>query len=208
MLPLIHKRSGVYLMLLQPPANPSMKTLTLAITSFLALGTAALPAGAQKTVQTGVGHGGSPHVTSEWTLGNAHISISYGRPYLKGRSEDKMMPPGKPWRSGADEATVITTDAPLTFGNVKLAPGSYTINTEPGASSWQIIFGKLAQHGQWGVPYRPELEMGRTQMKVNRITAPVEQVTYSIDPSPGAHSGTLRIEWGSTSTSVPFTVGS
>lgn len=182
-----------------------MRMIRFTLASLLALGAMAAPASAQKTIQTGVGDGGSPHVTSEWTLGTAHISLSYGRPSLKGRSEAKMMPIGKTWRTGADEATVITTDEPVTFGNVKLAPGSYTINTEPGATSWQIIFGKLASPKQWGVPYKSDLEIGRAPMIVRKASAPVEQLTYSIDRA--AKGGALRIEWGTTSVTAPFTIG-
>lgn len=183
----------------------SMTSLRAPLTLMFALAASAVTAGAQKTVQTGVGGGGSPHVTSEWTIGTAKVSISYGRPSLKGRAESKMMPPGKVWRTGADEATVITTDKSLTFGSVKLAPGSYTINTEPGAKSWQIIFGKLGSPKQWGVPYKPELELGRAPMTVARTSSPVEQLTYSIDRTPAG--GRLRIAWGTTSATAPFTVG-
>ena len=117
-----------------------------------------------------------------------------------------MMPIGKPWRSGADEATVITTDKSLKFGTVTLAPGSYTINTEPGASSWQLIFGKLSSSKQWGVPYKLELEIGRAPMILAKPTGSVEMVTYSIDRTPSG--ATLRIEWGMTGASTPFTIGS
>lgn len=117
-----------------------------------------------------------------------------------------MMPVGKPWRSGADQATVITTDKPLTFGNVTLAPGSYTVNTEPGATSWQLILGKLGKAGQWGIPYQPALEIGRAPMTLGKTSAPVEQVTYTIDKS--ASGGTLHLLWGTTDASVPFTIGS
>ncbi len=165
-----------------------------------------MSAGAQTTTQTGVGGGGSPHVKTDWTMGTAHVSVSYGRPSLKGRAESAMMPVGKPWRTGADEATVLTTDKPLKFGTVMLAPGSYTINTEPGADSWQVIFGKLSSPKQWGVPYKPALEIGRAPMTLGKTSAPVEQVTYSIDKA--SNGGTLRIEWGTTSASVPFTLGS
>jgi hypothetical protein len=170
------------------------------------LSTAALSLGAQTTTQLGVGGGGSQHVKTDWTIGTAHISISYGRPSLKGRAEATLMPVGKPWRTGADEATVITTDKTLKFGTVSLAPGSYTINTEPSATSWQLILGKLGAPKQWGIPYKPELEIGRAQMTLGKTTSSVEQVTYSIDKT--ASGGTLRIEWGTTSVSTPFTVGS
>jgi hypothetical protein len=158
-----------------------------------------------KTVQTGVGGGGSPHVTSTWTLDGATVSISYGRPSLKGRDEAKMMPIGQPWRTGADEATVITSDKPITLGTIKLHAGSYTINTEPGASEWQLIIGKLEKPGQWGVPYQSKLEISRTPMKLGKTSAPVEQVTYHIDTAGKSH--TLRIEWGTKSVTVPLVVG-
>lgn len=186
-----------------------MRATVRALLGAIALGTIALaaPAGAQTTTQMGVGGGGSPHVKTDWPIGAAHVSIAYGRPSLKGRAESAMMPVGKPWRSGADEATVITTDRPLKLGTVSLAPGSYTINTEPGANSWQLILGKLSSPKQWGVPYKPALEIGRAPMTVSKTSAPVEQVTYSIDKTSDT-GGTLRIEWGTTSASVPFTVGS
>ncbi len=163
------------------------------------------PVGAQKMTPMGVGDGGSPHVRTDWTVHGAHISIQYGRPYLKGRPESDMMPLGQPWRTGADEATVITSDKPLTFGAIHLPAGSYTINTQPGAQSWQLLLGKLQQKGQWGIPYQPNLEIGRVTMKKGKTAAPVEQVTYSIDGTPTG--AVLRIEWGTTSVTTPFTVG-
>jgi hypothetical protein len=161
-------------------------------------------AGAQKTESMGTGKGGSPHQKTTWTVSGATISIAYGRPFLKGRPEAQLMPVGEPWRTGADEASVITSDKPLTFGDVKLAPGSYTINTEPGGKEWHIIFGKLNAPDQWGVPYQKPLEIGRAPMKLTKASAPVEQVTFAIDA--GA-SPTLKVEWGTAVAAVPFTVG-
>jgi Protein of unknown function (DUF2911) len=161
----------------------------------------------QKTVQTGVGDGGSPHVKSEWDVKGAHITITYGRPYLKGRTIGKDVAPyGEVWRTGADVATIITSDKPLHFGKISLAAGTgYTINTQPDAANWQLIIGKLSDPGQWGVPYQPDLEIGRLPMKVAKAGASAEQVTISVDPT--ATGGTLRIEWGTVSASAPFTIG-
>ncbi len=160
----------------------------------------------QKVTNSGTGGGGSPHVKAEWMIDGAAIRIEYGRPSLKGRPEAQMMPAGQPWRTGADEATTITSSKPLTFGSVKLEANTpYTINTVPGDKQWQIVFGKLAKAGQWGVPYQAALELGKVPMAVAKTTTPVEQLTISIDDTaPGA---TLRIEWGTVSASVPFTVG-
>ena len=171
----------------------------------LAMSLLATVASAQKTTDLGTGRGGSGHVKTEWTLGGAHVAISYGRPKLKGRAEATLMPPGQPWRTGADAATVITTDKPLTFGKVVLQPGSYTINTQPGATAWELIFGKLEKEGQWGVPYLPALEIARTPMAVQKLKKPVEELTISIDRQGAGQR--LRIEWGTVSATAPFTVG-
>ena len=162
---------------------------------------------AQKSVQTSPGTGGSPHFKSEWTVHGAHITIEYGRPSLRGRIVGKEVATyGESWRTGADEATVITSDKPLKFGKITLAAGTtYTINTLPGPDQWQLIIGKLAESGQWGVPYRPELEIGRMPMKVGKASAPAEQVTISVDET--ANGGTLRVEWGTVSAVAAFTVG-
>jgi hypothetical protein len=42
-------------------------------------------------------------------------------------------------------------------------------------------------------------------MKAGKTAAPVEQLTISIDDTPAG--ATLKIEWGTTSASIPFTVG-
>jgi hypothetical protein len=162
-------------------------------------------AAGQKTTDVHPGKGGSPHVKSEWTIDGAAISIEYGRPSLKGRAEADLMPAGKPWRTGADEATVLTTDKPLKFGTLSLQPGTYTINTQPGDKDWQLIIGKLGKPGQWGVPYNASLEIGRAPMTLGKTKAPVEQLTISIDDTD--KGGVLRVEWGTKSATIPFTVG-
>jgi hypothetical protein len=171
---------------------------------FVATAVAATLAG-QKTTEIHPGKGGSPHVKSEWTIDGANIAIEYGRPSMKGRSDEQVMPAGKPWRTGADEATTLTTDKALKFGSVSLEPGTYTLNTQPGEKEWELIVGKLGKQGQWGVPYNPSLEIGRAPMQLSKTKAPVEQLTISVDDTP--KGGTLRVEWGSKSASIPFTVG-
>ena len=163
-------------------------------------------ASAQKTTPVHAGKGGSPHVKTEWTIDGANISIQYGRPSLKGRTEAAARgnPPGSPWRTGADEATVITTDKALTFGKLVLAPGTYTINTQPDAKEWQLVIGKLSKPGQWGVPYNASLEIGRAPMAIAKTAKPVEQLVINVNDTPAG--GTLQVEWGGDSASIPFTV--
>jgi DUF2911 family protein len=160
--------------------------------------------GAQKTTPTGSPTAASPHVRTDWTVDGAHISIEYGRPYLKGRAVGKEVAPyGAEWRTGADQATTLKTDKPLKFGALAVPAGTYTLYTLPGEGQWQLIVSKST--GQWGIPYPAGKDLGRTPMHVGTTSAPVEQLTISIDDT--AAGATLRIEWGTTSASAPFTVG-
>ncbi|HEY0876202.1 MAG TPA: DUF2911 domain-containing protein [Vicinamibacterales bacterium] len=157
---------------------------------------------AQKTTQVHPGKGGSPHVKSEWTIDGANISITYGRPSLKGRDEATLMPPGKEWRTGADEATTLTTDKSLMFGSLMVAPGTYTLYTVPGPGEWQLVISKKT--GQWGIPYPAGEDLGRAPMKVSKNATPVEQLTITIDDTPGG--GNLNIAWGTVKATIPFMV--
>ena len=181
-----------------------MQRTTFKVTSALAFTFMAATVQAQKTTEMGKGSGGSAHVKTEWNIGGANISITYGRPSLKGRAEADMMPAGKEWRTGADEATIITSDKMLMFGGVHLPAGTYTINTVPGAKEWTIVLGTLGKPGQWGIPYQKNLELGRAPMTLGKAKTPAEMVTFSIDK--GANGPVLRMEWGTVSVSTPFMV--
>jgi hypothetical protein len=179
-----------------------MRRVMFATTAIMAVAAAGLFA--QKTTEVHPGKGGSPHVRTEYKIDGAAISIEYGRPSLKGRPEETMMPPRQPWRTGADEATLLVTDKPLKFGKFSLPAGTHTINTQPDVI-WELIFGKLDKPGQWGIPYNASLEIGRTPMTVTKLSKPVEQLTISLEDTP--KGGALRIEWGTTSVRSEFIVG-
>jgi hypothetical protein len=157
---------------------------------------------AQKTTPVHPGKGGSPHVRTEWTIDGANISIEYGRPSLKGREEASVMPPGKVWRTGADEATTLKTDKSLMFGSVMVPAGTYTLYTLPGDKEWQLVINKRT--GQWGTQYSEGDDLGRVPMKVSKTASPVEQLTISIEDTSGG--GQLRVEWGNTSARADFMV--
>jgi hypothetical protein len=173
---------------------------------FLAAGLVAMfSAGgsAQKMTQIHPGGGGSPHVKTEWTIDGAHLSIEYGRPHLKGRTVGgEVAPFGQPWRTGADEATTLTSDQALTFGTLTVPAGTHTLYTLPGKDAWQLIVSKKT--GQWGIPYPEGEDLGRAPMTVSTMSAPVELMTIAIEDT--ASGGTLSVEWGNTKASIPFTV--
>ena len=154
------------------------------------------------------GMGGSPHVRTDWAVMGAKVSVVYGRPFLRGRPENEVMPPGRLWRTGADEATTLTTDRPLHFGKLTVPAGTYTLYTVPGADQWQLIFSKST--GQWGIPYPEDQDLARVPMLVAKLSRPAEQLTISIEPTYSRYNtedgGVLTIEWGTISAWAHFTL--
>jgi hypothetical protein len=92
----------------------------------------------------------SPMATVSQTLGEStEITVKYSRPGAKGRDIwGDLVPYDKVWRTGANEATIITfSDDVLVEGN-ELAGGTYALFTIPSKEEWTLIFSKNAN--QWG----------------------------------------------------------
>jgi hypothetical protein len=146
----------------------------------------------------------SPHETTKATIDGAAISVTYGRPSVRGRKiMGGLVPFGTVWRTGADEATTLTTDKAIQIGGTSVPAGTYTLYTMPGESAWQLIVNK--QTGQWGTEYDQKQDLARIPLKKNATAAPVEQLTISIDKNP-AGGGVLKIAWENTELTVPVTV--
>ena len=148
----------------------------------------------------------SPAEKSECKLpGGKTINVSYSSPRMKGRKIfDGLVPYGKIWRTGANEATTFVTDENLvTVAGTNIPAGNYTIFTIPDAHNWILIINKHT--GQWGIPYKYESEeLARVPMKVATLPSPVENFTISFDPT--ARSCTMHIRWENTDASVEFSV--
>ena len=169
------------------------------ITATAVLALAAGTASAQKVVSTKMGGGGSPHETVEWTVKGAKVTVSYGRPFLKARKVlSDVAPAGQIWRTGADEATTLTTDKGLMIGSLMIPAGTYTLYTVPDAKAWKLVVSK--QTGQWGTEYHEDRDLGRTDLKVETLPKPVEQVPI------GFANDTFTIDWGTTRASAPLMV--
>jgi len=124
----------------------------------------------------------SPHETVSVNLDGKTITITYGRPYLKGRHVgDEVAPYGKVWRLGADEATKITVTAYTLFPNgVEMLPGSYSLFAIPNKDKWTLIVNKVAD--QWGAfKYDASQDLGRIEIPVRPAMTPVEEFTISLD---------------------------
>ena len=144
----------------------------------------------------------SPHETASINLNGNAVTITYGRPYLKGRQVGNQVAPfGSVWRLGADEATKITVTKPTVLGKgLTLQPGSYSLFAIPATDSWTLIVNKTAD--QWGAfKYDEKQDLGRFPVKVSAPPAPVEQFTITLSKL-SSDSATLTYAWGNQSVST------
>jgi len=143
----------------------------------------------------------SPPGTAEVTLKGKKITIDYSRPSLKGRKVGQELAPyGKVWRTGANEATTLTTEIDLNIGGTKVPAGKYTLWTLPSEGTWKLIINK--QTGQWGTRYDESQDLARVDMKKSPLPQTVEQFTISFDKK-GENLADLNLDWENTRVSVP-----
>jgi len=151
----------------------------------------------------------SPSAQASVTIAGKSITIKYSAPSLRGRkmfgpdgqiSKDPTYPA---WRTGADDATALHTDADLMIGTLNVPKGDYTIYTLVNVTPWQLIINK--QTKQWGTEYDKNRDLGRVPMTVVKPSAPIETFKITLS-SAGGNKGKLQLEWDNVIASVPVTV--
>lgn len=144
----------------------------------------------------------SPRDSTTTSTAGARITIDYGRPSLRGRDLQVLVPHGQVWRVGANAATRLSSDRPLRIGDLDLEPGDYSIFAIPGPDSWTLIVN--SRTGMSGLDRDPDLDLGRVPMTVRQLDQHIERFTIAIDPTPDG--GVIRLRWGRTEASVPFRI--
>lgn len=148
----------------------------------------------------------SPHESVSASIDGADISITYGRPYMRGRTIfGGLVPYGRVWCPGADEATTLTTSKPLRIGNLTLDAPQYTLWILPTANEWQLVVSK--ETGQFHTQYRSANDLGRPPLEKRALDTPVEQLTFALKKTPSG-GGAIVLTWEKTEVSAPFTVES
>src|SRR5438874_10472947 len=80
------------------------------------------------------------------------IRVDYSSPRAKGRKiYGGLVPYGKVWRAGANEATTFVTDTDVNVGGKTVPAGSYTMFAIPAEDKWTLVISKKT--GEWGTAY-------------------------------------------------------
>ncbi len=146
----------------------------------------------------------SPNATADVTLGGKKITITYNQPSARGRKiMGGLVPYGKVWRTGANEATTLTTPVDLMIGGKAVPAGQYTLYSLPGENSWKLIINK--QTGQWGTEYDESQDLARVDMKLSQLSSPVEQFLISWTVKSESEAD-LTMAWEKTRVVVPVKI--
>jgi hypothetical protein len=138
-------------------------------------------------------------------VNGADLSIEYGRPSRRGREIfGALVPYGRVWCPGADEATKLTTNRALQFDALRLKAGAYSLWILPLPDRWSLIFNSQAEAFH---TYHPEnKDVGSIELHQEQLLVPVEQLTFGIEPAASGSGGAITMAWENTRVSAPFTV--
>lgn len=133
-----------------------------------------------------------PALVTQTIKSGATISIDYSQPSVKGRTIGKDLEPmdGKVWRTGANEATVFSTNKDVTIDGQKLPAGKYGFFTLFEGNDVYLIFNKT--WNQWGAfKYDAKEDMLRVKTSKKMESNTSEKMTFTI-----SKNGEVNLRWG------------
>ncbi len=139
-------------------------------------------------------------------VGAARVRIRYSRPRTRGRVVfGRIVPWDSVWRTGANAATVLTTDRDLLVRNVRVPAGSYSIFTIPSRNGTTLIINRQTMRDGEplaGTDYDASQDLARIPMTTRRLGPAVPQFTISVVPRGGSRAD-LRFRWDRREMFVP-----
>lgn len=131
----------------------------------------------------------SPKKNVAFKVDDLKLNVFYNRPSKRGREIfGALVPYGKVWRTGANEATTFETNKSFKIMNDSLKPGKYTLWTIPNDTAWNVIFN--SKQYPWAVDHKtleplrePAFDVVNVQVPVEKLETTVEQFTIAFDNS-------------------------
>jgi hypothetical protein len=147
----------------------------------------------------------SPTQTVKQNFGLSNIELTYSRPAMKGRKiYGDLVPFGKVWRTGANNATLITFADDVTIGGTLVKAGKYGLVTIPEKRNWTIIITKQLDVTSPAV-YKQDQDVVRVEAKTMDMDESMESFTMqfaNVKPT----STELHIMWDRTAVALPISV--
>jgi hypothetical protein len=149
----------------------------------------------------------SPLQTASHNYNGLDLKVVYCSPSKRGRLifgdslAGALVPYGKYWRLGANDATEISFSKDVIVGDKPLKAGSYRLYAVPGEVSWQITFN--TELGKWGYNLpNHDLDVLTAIVPVEKVSSETELFTLSFANTSNGVS--MNLDWDKTHLSVPI----
>jgi len=143
----------------------------------------------------------SPNAFVSQTIGTTVVSVAYGRPGLKGREIETLVPAGEVWRTGANESTAITFSGDVKVGGKAISAGTYSVYTIPNENEMTIIINSKMS---WGTQYDKAQDVARANVPMGNGDF-TERFTIDFD-SLSDTKAHMNLSWGEYLVAVPIEV--
>lgn len=133
---------------------------------------------------------------------DTYLKITYSQPHKKGREIfGDLIPFGKVWRTGANEATELTITKDIRMMGSLLKAGTYSLFTIPGERKWTIIIN--SDWGLWGsYNYNEARDVMRFEVPVNYQPGNVVYEAFTIQIDQRNDVADLLLLWDKTKISI------
>lgn len=147
----------------------------------------------------------SPRSILQQDVGLTSFKINYSRPALRDRAIfDDILSYGNLWRAGANKATVMSFDSPVSLGEKEIPAGSYSVFILPEKKEWTFILNRKTE--LWGTgDYDRSHDALRVTAEVKPYPESRENLTYDINHI-RVESAQLSVRWGKHGIELPLEV--
>ena len=140
--------------------------------------------------------------TIKQNFGLSSIELSYSRPNAKGRVViGGLVPFGKVWRTGANQATTLNFGDDVTIGGKKIAAGKYGLLSIPDKDNWILIITKQLDVTS-PAAYKEESDVVRINVKPMMLNDKIETFTMQFTNIKSSTCD-LNLQWENTSVTLP-----
>lgn len=159
--------------------------------------------GAAAAQDTTAGPKPSQRGTVSQRINDTTVTIDYSRPVARGRELfGKLVPYGRIWCPGADNATTIDVTTAVKLNGQELPKGQYSVWAEPNADKWVLIFNRSAN--VWHTRYPAGQDALRIDV-TSRTGLHMETLAFYF-PVVDGRKGELVLHWGTVVVPVEIEV--
>lgn len=147
----------------------------------------------------------SPSGKSSISHNGLEVSVTYSKPYKKGRvifgdaSSGALQPNGQYWRLGANAATEITFNRDVQFAGTAVKAGTYRMYATPGAEKWQVTLNTALGKSGSELPDKSQ-DLVTVEVPAKEASTVLEQ--FTIDFTPSGESVIMEFKWDRTEVAV------